>query len=167
MRRLLVFAVLLSSSAATAEGRAVPFDSEISGTEVVVFAGDVSPCADWQWKATHVVTGVATHLGKLTGTMTDCLFLTGPATLHFEQGEMTMTAADGDELAATYEGDAAFLDACTVRFVAVMQWQGGTGRFSDATGTAVSIGIIDLCGGDPATNTWEATTEGDIEFGGP
>src|ERR1051325_4888067 len=78
-------------------------------------------------------TGTATHLGSITVHRTLSL---SPSTdgsgLVDIEGEATLVAANGDELFTGLEGS---LNPQTGHAVIVYQWEGGTGRFQNATGT--------------------------------
>ncbi len=86
--------------------------------------------------------GHATHLGKITLSTTETLdFVTSPGSLVIRDGRLVMVAANGDELHWTYEGTGSLPDedgdsSLTGTFVIT----GGTGRFSDATGSGTFQG---------------------------
>ena len=78
-------------------------------------------------------TGTATHLGSLAVHRT---FTLRPSTdgsgLVDVQGEATLVAANGDELRTGIEGT---LNPETNHAILIYGWEGGTGRFVNATGT--------------------------------
>lgn len=81
--------------------------------------------------------GQATHLGQVTGTAQDCI--APPAagyTYTFSNGKLTLIAANGDELRATYAGT---LNPTSVppifAVTGTYQITGGTGRFTNASGS--------------------------------
>jgi hypothetical protein len=90
-------------------------------------------------------TGVATHLGRMTGLATNCTTfdLAGDA-VPILDGEATFAAADGSTITATYagaqdapvDGVAAYENTATVT--------GGTGRFADASGSWTISGAVDF-----------------------
>lgn len=81
---------------------------------------------------TLVVTGVlggnVTHLGRLTGTVTYYIDSTGAFT-----GDVVKVASNGDKLRETMVGQ--FLDPYGINAVGTFAFDGGTGRFSNASGT--------------------------------
>ena len=78
--------------------------------------------------------GTATHLGAFTGGGHVQFFLVD-ATL-VSQGTTTFVAANGDELYASF---LAFQEAGSAEFVGSFIFQGGTGRFAGAEGSAVVV----------------------------
>ena len=90
-------------------------------------------------------TGTGTHLGLYTATFTATVTLaTGSAT-----GNISITAASGDRLDATFVGQgtpAAEPNVASIEEVATIH--GGTGRFSGATGTFTIRGILDQVTGE-------------------
>lgn len=82
------------------------------------------------------------HLGLTTGTVVQTLNAAGPPSngvlpLTITDGHITYIAANGDELHATFEGDASIDFATgTIEFTGIETLGGGTGRFSDASGTS-------------------------------
>src|SRR5262245_2048541 len=82
------------------------------------------------------------HLGLTSGTVVETLNVAGPPSngvlpLTISNGEITYVAANGDELHATFEGTASinFLTG-DIAFEGIETFVGGTGRFSDASGTS-------------------------------
>jgi hypothetical protein len=82
------------------------------------------------------------HLGLTTGTIVQTLNAAGPPSngvlpLTITDGHIAYIAANGDELHATFEGDASINFATgTIDFAGIETFSGGTGRFSDASGTS-------------------------------
>jgi hypothetical protein len=63
----------------------------------------------------------------------------------FEQvGDHTLTAANGDQLYATSAGSGSFSPPSTLHFTGVTTINGGTGRFTQATGVMQVVGIQDI-----------------------
>lgn len=92
---------------------------------------------------TFVGDGRATHLGNYTETGIVAFSPTAnPAVLHVE-GTLIYTAANGDELHATVSGE---LNGQTGVVTAEITYDGGTGRFECATGSADLLGQL-LAGG--------------------
>ena len=66
-------------------------------------------------------------------------------------GQVTFVAANGDSLGGTYSGTAIFLfEDQSLRVLATLTLTGGTGRFSDASGT-LDMNVLILEGGLEAT----------------
>lgn len=143
--RVLMCALLLlfgSASAAMAThgqpDRMVP----IRGTVVSLMEGpDVSApdCpegTEWTWRYNSEGAGRLSHLGRVTYTFSHCTNVPGDA---IEEGLMTVTAANGDELVMAYSGGG-FVFAPEDPYVTwTIDWtivEGeGTGRFAGATGS--------------------------------
>ena len=79
--------------------------------------------------------GTATHLGAFTGGGYVRFFFLVDGTLA-SQGTTTFVAANGDELYASF---LAFQEAGSAEFVGSFIFEGGTGRFADAEGSAVVV----------------------------
>jgi hypothetical protein len=85
-------------------------------------------------------------------------FSPGPADhLILADGEQTFTAADGDELDAEFEN--AVLNTTTGIAIGVFRFVGGTGRFAEASGSAVFVVEQNLITGE-----FEVTAVGHIDF---
>ena len=100
-------------------------------------------------------TGQVSHLGRSTLVGSHCT----PAGSDYGPGEMTLIAANGDEVDITYGGvcpdyadfplDEVF--TCTLEF----DIDGGTGRFADAHGSGEgTMSIIWVGVGQPSTTAW-------------
>jgi hypothetical protein len=118
------FAVSLAS-VASAVAAETPFKGKVNAVETVAVAPPTL-------SVTRNGTGTATYLGKFTEHITLQVNIpTSHAT-----GVATFTAANGDTLTATVEGQST--ETATpgvVSIVEVYTITGGTGRFADATGT--------------------------------
>ena len=91
--------------------------------------------------------GKSSHLGKVSLATADCIT---PMADHFTfKGGFTLTAANGDKLTGDYSGSFVPRDAGPVYTLADAELKitGGTGRFSNASGTA-------------ELNGWQDTTTG-------
>ena len=86
--------------------------------------------------------GHASHLGKITLSTTETLdFVTSAGSLVIRDGRLVMIAANGDELYWTYEGTGSLPDwAGESILTGTFVISGGTGRFSDATGSGTFHG---------------------------
>ena len=118
------FAISLASVAVSATAAETPFKGTVNAVETsqVVF-----PIAS----ATRDGGGTATYLGKYTEHIT---LQINVLTRH-GIGAATFTAANGDTLTATVEGQATPASPGVLSIVEVYTITGGTGRFAGATGT--------------------------------
>lgn len=146
-------AVLLASSASASQGeptKALPFHATIVGatTEMTfapgfpfvgsTFGGRCSAPSDWL--ISFAGTGHATHLGAFTWSSSHCTQLGAnpPASLAILDGRFEYVAANGDILRESY-GNAvvSFPSAATICVDTHAVLTGGTGRFTDASGSAL------------------------------
>jgi hypothetical protein len=88
--------------------------------------------------------GTSTHLGKFTTVQSHCA---APPSLAFTNGEFTLTAANGDQLFGTYEGDFLPLEPPLAAIDGAFTVTGGTGRFEGATGGGDASGVQNLATG--------------------
>jgi hypothetical protein len=86
-----------------------------------------------------VGSGHATHLGKYTEAGSAAFSPTADPTVLRIDAWTVLTAADGDELHETITGR---LDLLTGAITATITYEGGTGRFEDASGSATLLGQI-------------------------
>ncbi len=147
--------LLLLSAAAPAmagHGRDRPFRMTWSGTYEAFVGGP-----DWcdvagGWIPIHIVgdEGTATHMGRVEGEGWHC---TNAATGAIADGVLVYVAANGDQLHGTYSG------TLVPEHIVEIVFDGGTGRFADAGGTAHEevwhVPLSDLGGlvGGTATGT--------------
>ena len=84
------------------------------------------------------------HLGRTTGSAEQVVVFTSPTTLS-ASNTTTYTAANGDQLFATWTGTGTF-DAATltVTFAGPETYAGGTGRFANASGSTMLAGSASL-----------------------
>jgi hypothetical protein len=99
--------------------------------------------------------GAATHLGAYTETGTIQLSPTANPAVFDAVATATYTAANGDQLYAVFAGQ---LNGVTGVITATVTYVGGTGRFSNATGTAALTAQL-LPGG-----SIEVAVEGLIDY---
>lgn len=131
-RTMLVFALVGSMSMALVQtvGASVAFKGRGNGQITSVQPGPTGVAMS------GVATGQATQLGEYTRTEN---ILLNPADGTFT-GDVTFTAANGDQLTADIAG--AFTSAATAS--GSYTFTGGTGRFANASGTALfSIVLTD------------------------
>jgi hypothetical protein len=128
MKRLFLALVattaLLASVAVSATAAETPFKGTVNAVETGTNVGPTRFLV-------RDGGGTATHLGKYTEHITMEINL---PTRH-SMGAATFTAANGDTLTATVEGQATPTSPGMLSIVEVYTITGGTGRFAGATGT--------------------------------
>lgn len=93
----------------------------------------------------HQVSGVATHLGRFTGTGTNCTeFTLATDAVAIWDGIVTIRAADGSTLTLTAEGSQGAPVAGVASYTHTDTVIAGTGRFADAAGVLILTGTIDF-----------------------
>lgn len=154
---LLTLGMTPSAAADSSGAHERPFKMEFSGTVEVVVGADW--CDGLPWVGVLIVAdeGHATHMGRAYGEASQC---TNTATGEVARGEVTMIAANGDELWGTYSGAAlAPLPDGTGQIGVIQIFYGGTGRFANATGEA-----YELASSRPAEGLVWGTVDGTIIF---
>jgi hypothetical protein len=128
MKRLFLALVattaLLASVAVSATAAETPFKGKVDAVETGTVVGPTRFLV-------RDGGGTATHLGKYTEHITMQINL---PTRH-SMGDAKFTAANGDTLTATVEGQATPASPGVLSIVEVYSITGGTGRFADATGS--------------------------------
>ena len=140
MKRLFLALVattaLLASVAVSATAAETPFKGTVDAVETGTIVG-----------STRLLVrdggGNATHLGKYTEHITMQIDL---PTRH-SMGAATFTAANGDTLTATVEGQATPASPGMLSIVEIYTITGGTGRFADATGSFTLNSTVDTATG--------------------
>ena len=138
-------AVLVASTApvmAGDEAKSVPFKAGIVIAEVL--GGGNANCG-----ATGMITGSghATHLGRVTLSSYDCINFSSPTSFSFETlngTKVVLTAANGDQLFATYAGLAKPQPGGILVLSGTFTFTGGTGRFAGATGKGMIDGVEEI-----------------------
>ena len=105
-------------------------------------------------------TGTATHLGTIKVHRTFTLTPTSVANELNLEGHATLTAANGDKLETGLDG-ILVIDPSTNTGHAELtyQWEGGTGRFENATGTTLWHVDVDL-----SNSTYDVVADGVIKY---
>ena len=168
----LVFALTIMSAACSGDisnAPLAPTDAPLAqkgGRVSLPFRGSISQ-ADTVWFVGPNLIGVgtgegtATHLGRYTMTVDAVAPLDAPGTA---TGNYHFTAANGDQLDATFVGTAAPNPSGEDwTFTEILTIVGGTGRFASATGTLtmIKIVVIDFAG---LKQTGIGTMEGSIQL---
>ncbi len=153
---LAVAAVSPAAALGKANGTDRPVSGKSSSTTTINIATGLG---------TNDGTGQATHLGKFTSHDDFTSFTITGNTFSFA-GTETDVAANGDKLFSTFTGSGTFTSSNTSEITAVQTVTGGTGRFTDASGTltsAVTGTTVSVVGSTVTTrNTF--TTQGRISY---
>jgi hypothetical protein len=124
---VLAFGVLAPATAlGKAGGTDRPISVHQSGTTVV----DVGTLA-----FTTETTGIVSHMGKSTAEIEGVITPTGPDTFTIA-GSAVIVAANGDELFGTFTGSGTNTPGGGSEGTVDVTYSGGTGRFTNASGTA-------------------------------
>lgn len=102
-------------------------------------------------------TGHATHLGAVQVAGEHCVAVKQQDTFYFFNGEMALTAANGDVVRADYAGFFTLVSAGVYSFEGNYFIKDGTGRFQDASGTGALFGTGNL-------SSLTLTAEGRISY---
>jgi hypothetical protein len=95
-----------------------------------------TPTCPSKFGGTTTGTGKSSHLGKISFTATDCIT---PMENHYTfKGTLTITVANGDKIIGDYSGSFLPLDTPPMYSLSDAKFEitGGTGRFSNAKGSA-------------------------------
>jgi len=145
---VLVITLLMTTTLVEATGtKLVPFKATSTATQVIAL--DLARCPGLV-VLVHGQ-GFGTHVGDFTTAQTHCVNPTGSDPLAFTDGVFAFTAANGDRLTGSYSGH--LLPTSTPGLFAldgVASFEGGTGRFNHATGTAKATGLLNLDSGEAA-----------------
>jgi len=120
-------------------GQQLPFNGSLQAREIDVVAPP-------HLLVNGTATGTGTHLGRFTATFTATVTLaTGSAT-----GTIALTAANGDRLDATFVGQGTPTEPNVASIEERATIQGGTGRFSGASGSFTIRRVLDQVTGESA-----------------
>jgi hypothetical protein len=146
-----LLAIAIASPIALAGPTNVPLRGSLATHETLELFPADGVCAGSFAKGTTAVIGAASQLGRVSGRGTDCINIVGGSpnlpVFAFANGELTLTAANGDQLTVTYSGaftpttnDPTNPQAAIYAITGTFQVTGGTGRFANATGQGVLNG---------------------------
>jgi hypothetical protein len=163
VRRLLVLSSLVLGVAAlspaatlgAANGTDRPLRGAVSATTTVnVATGAV----------TENASGELSHLGAVTIHVDGRSSRTGNSIAG--SGTSTLTAANGDQLFATFTSTGTFTSRTTIELTFVVTIIGGTGRFADASGmfTISASSVVVSIVGPNVTTQDSGTFEGQISY---
>jgi hypothetical protein len=158
----LLLAIAIASPVALAGPTNVPFKGSLA-TQETLTPHDFLPADDVcvqspvpaAFKGTTAVIGNASYLGRVSGGATDCISLSNisvpagnPPSFSFTNGNLKLTAANGDQLNVRYSGTFAPVgmdpnDSQSVLYAitGTFEVKGGTGRFANATGKGILDGL--------------------------
>jgi hypothetical protein len=149
-------ALVLVASGPVAAGDARPMTGRFSATVQPV----AQRCGSDALTIGFEISGVASHLGRLTGTGTNCTEPTlATEAVAVWDGEATLTAADGSTITTVASGtqDAPVNGIAT--FAIEHTVTGGSGRLADATGVWSLTGTINFLTGEV-----EGTVDGWLSY---
>ena len=148
---LAVAALAVGATTPALAGSQVPFKGSDVGTFTLTVGG-ICPAGWFQVDISG--TGNATHLGRYAYAARECF---NPSSGAFG-GTFTLTAANGDEVRGTYDGQVSGTsDPDLAAYHEDADITGGTGRFASANGTLEIDGLANL-----ATGEYSQTLSGHI-----
>ncbi len=141
--RITLAAVLVASACAVHAGPERPFKSSL---ELEHRVGRLTKCAGDQGQpgsgGTLHGSGHATHLGAVELQSSHCVALRPDQSLYLSNGEMRLTAANGDVVLADYAGYLTLVAPGVYAFEGNYFIKDGTGRFQEASGTGAMTGTL-------------------------
>ncbi len=145
--RLAVLAAVAFAGPALAGGPDnVPFKASMATQETLRPDGVTCPEQPYVVGMT-TGTGTASHLGAVALVASDCIS-PGLNAFTFSNGHLTFTAANGDELRATYNGNLQPLSGSPpfslYSISGTITFEGGTGRFTSASGSGYLQGTENI-----------------------
>ena len=141
---LLVTVAMPASATKGNPDKELPFSAYIAGDEVALNTVPAEVAARCDSPSAFSVTtfygtGRATHLGRIDIVAQHCSEAMG----FYSQGVLTITAANGDVLMATYTNGVSLTPPPLIEFTDEFTFvDGGTGRFTEASGGGVEIGVF-------------------------
>ena len=162
MRRSLALAtaVALLSTISLSASASAGNDRPISGHFTVGVVPVEQRCGPNALTIGFEGTGIATHLGRMTGHGSNCTsFSLATESVGIWDGVATFVAADGSSLTVGYEGVQAAPVAGIAGTVTTNTIVSGTGRFEDAEGSWTQSGEIDF-----TTGLFSGSFSGSIEY---
>lgn len=135
-----------------------PISGTVSGADSYAAPADCPAGATWRFSSAG--SGRMSHLGRVTFQVTHCTFA-GEG--RFAEGELTITAANGDQLFLEHSGTFELVldgSGTVVGSDVDLDWVivGGTGRFAGASGSGEGNGSSVISG--PTTSTTTMTFDG-------
>jgi hypothetical protein len=160
-RAWLMFLVLLTCATLAHAALSRPFKANIEFT--VTGNGRLQKCpgpAPGVFGSGQTVsgTGHATHLGAVQVGASHCVNVVQQVNFYIFNGEMALTASNGDVVHADYSGFFTLISPGVYSFEGNYFIKDGTGRFQEATGTGALFGTGNLQSG------FTLTAEGGISY---
>ena len=144
----LLLGAAVASLPAWAETRQVPFKASVVTQEIInPFAPDFTRCPGSGLVGTTTGQGTASHMGSVTLLATDCPLTQDGVNFFFSDGRLTLTAANGDKLTASYSGSLLPVPGASPPVHAIngtFSVTGGSGRFAGARGGGSLQGSEDI-----------------------
>jgi hypothetical protein len=138
----LVLTLTLAAAAPVAAREQRPMHGQFSASVAVAAEQRCGPDA---LTLAFTASGGATHLGRITGSGTNCTeFTLATSAVAIWDGMATYEAADGSSILIRYEGTQDAPVAGIASTSAIHTVIGGTGRFSNAAGAWMVTGQIDF-----------------------
>ena len=162
MRRSLALAtaVALLTAASLSTSALAGNDRPISGQFTVGVVPVEQRCGPNALTIGFEGTGIATHLGRMTGQGSNCTsFSLATGAVGIWDGVATFVAADGSSFTVRYEGVQAAPVAGVALAVTTNTIVSGTGRFEDVEGSWSQSGELDF-----TTGVFHGSFAGSIEY---
>ena len=160
MRRLTILAGVLLLAVTAAIPAHAAERRPMRGTFDASVAPAAQRCGPAALTLGFQVHGVATHLGQLSGSGSNCTeFTLATSAVAVWDGLATLTAADGSTISTTSNGRQDQPVAGLAGFAVIHHVTGGTGRFAGASGIWTVSGTIDVVHG-----TLDGTVSGWLSF---
>jgi hypothetical protein len=128
----------------------VPFSGAVTGG--LTFVANPQNCPSGVTGVSDA-TGTALHMGTITYHTEQCV----NAALGITGKALVLTAANGDELHGTFVGQstAPGETGTQIQVSATLMFEGGTGRFENATGTAEMTAVLTHSAAFPWPGRWQ------------
>ncbi len=124
-------------TAAVSHEQAVPISGMVEGE--VTYATPIAACG-MRVPITISSTGTVSHMGDVVFSAQHCLRMMDGS---IQSVQLVITAANGDQLRGSYVGSAVMAPVGGINeATATITFNGGTGRFADARGTALMTGQV-------------------------
>ena len=148
MRRLAIATVLALTLTTALVGAGSAADQRPMSGEFTITLATTTPRCGGDLTLGFVGIGLATHLGRMTGTASNCTEYTlFTQAVPVYDGVAIFTAADGSTITTHYNGTQGAPVGGVAQVESTHTVVDGTGRFADAAGTWTLTGIIDFAAG--------------------
>lgn len=131
----------LTIAGAVSAGDERPYKAKFTGSGI----GVEQRCGPNALTIGFEISGVATHMGRLTGTGSNCTQFTAlTEAVDIWDGIVILEAADGSTLTLSAEGNQGRPQGGVAEVIQTLLVVSGTGRFEDASGTLDLVGVVDF-----------------------